>query len=159
MANVRIEWDEDLLTALAVSYQVQCRLSEVAPLKSKGFDHTTQWSYAVAAGVSKALSLDEERTTNALAICGTALNALRVTRTGNLSQGKGLAYPNTVDGAVHGTFLAKSGITGPETVFEGNKGFMDSIAGPFYIDWYQEDLEQVRRTVLKKYNLFATKKN
>jgi 2-methylcitrate dehydratase len=32
----------DLLAALAVAYQVQCRLSEVAPVRAKGFDHTTQ---------------------------------------------------------------------------------------------------------------------
>ena len=32
----------DLLTALAVAYQVQCRLSEVAPVRAKGFDHTTR---------------------------------------------------------------------------------------------------------------------
>ena len=30
-----------LLTALAVAYQVQTRLSEVAPMRAKGFDHTT----------------------------------------------------------------------------------------------------------------------
>ena len=33
--------------ALAVSYQVQCRLSEAAPVRDKGFDHTTQGAYAV----------------------------------------------------------------------------------------------------------------
>ena len=42
---------EDFLAALAVAYQVQCRLSDVAPVRSKGFDHTTQGAYAVAAGV------------------------------------------------------------------------------------------------------------
>ena len=47
-----------LLTALAVAYQVQNRLSEVAPVRAKGFDHTTQGAYAVAAGVSRALGLD-----------------------------------------------------------------------------------------------------
>src|ERR1041385_9080558 len=31
----------ELLTALAVAYQIQCRLSEVAPVRDKGFDHTT----------------------------------------------------------------------------------------------------------------------
>jgi 2-methylcitrate dehydratase len=44
-----------LLTALAVAYQVQNRLSEAAPVRPKGFDHTTQGAYAVAAGVSRAL--------------------------------------------------------------------------------------------------------
>src|SRR5205807_10546108 len=74
----------DLLVALAVAYQVQCRLSDVAPVRAKGFDHVTQGAYALAAGISKALGLDVEATTNAVAICGTAFNALRVTRTGAL---------------------------------------------------------------------------
>lgn len=143
---------KDLLTALAVAYQVQCRLSEVAPVRAKGFDHTTQGSYAVAAGVSKALGLDEVKTANAIAISGTAFNALRVTRTGALSHWKGLAYPNTAFGCTHATFLAMRGITGPVEVFEGNKGFMDAIAGRFAIDWEKENLERVRRTILKKYN-------
>jgi 2-methylcitrate dehydratase len=37
-------------------------------------------------------------------------------------------------------------------VFEGNKGFMDSIAGPFEIDWSKENLERVTDTIIKKYN-------
>jgi len=142
----------DFLLALAVAYQVQCRLSDVAPVRSKGFDHTTQGSYAAAAGVSKALGLDVEKTANAIAISGTALNALRVTRTGKLSHWKGLAYPFTGFGATHAAFLAMRGITGPAEVFEGNKGFMDSIAGKFEIDWSKENLERVTRTILKKYN-------
>jgi len=131
---------------------VQCRLSDVAPVRAKGFDHTTQGSYAAAAGVSRALGLDETRTAHAIAISGTAFNALRVTRTGALSHWKGLAYPNTAFAATHAAFLAMRGITGPLEVFEGNKGFMDAIAGPFDIDWSEEDLERVRRTIVKKYN-------
>src|SRR3989441_11944669 len=90
---------KQFLTALAVAYQVQCRLSDVAPVRANGFDHTTQGAYAVAAGVSKALGLNREQTANAIAISGTALNALRVTRTGSLSNWKGLAYPYTAFGA------------------------------------------------------------
>ena len=143
---------KDFLTALAVAYQVQCRLSDVAPVRARGFDHTTQGAYAVAAGVAKALKLDQHQTANAVAISGTAFNALRVTRTGRLSNWKGLAYPNTAFGATHAAFLAMRGITGPLEVFEGNKGFMESIAGRFEIDWRQENLEAVTRTSVKKYN-------
>jgi 2-methylcitrate dehydratase len=142
----------DLLTAIAVAYQVQCRLADEAPVRAKGFDHTTQGAYAVAAGASKALRLNESQIANAVAIAGTALNALRVTRTGTLSQWKGMAYPFTAFGALEAVFLAARGITGPLEVFEGNKGFMDSIAGPFEIKWESEDLERVRRTFLKRYN-------
>ncbi len=142
----------DLLAALAVAYQVQCRLSDAAPVRAKGFDHTTQGAYAVAAGVARALGLDAERTANAIAISGTAFNALRVTRTGALSHWKGLAYPNTAFGATHAAFLAMRGVTGPREVFEGNKGFMEAISGPFQLDWAKEDLERVTRTIIKRYN-------
>ncbi len=142
----------ELLIALAVAYQVQCRLSDEAPVRARGFDHTTQGSYAAAAGAAKALRLTEVETANAIAIAGTALNALRVTRTGALSQWKGLAYPFTAFGAVDAAFLAARGITGPPAVFEGNKGFMDTIAGRFEIEWEAERLDRVGRTFLKRYN-------
>jgi 2-methylcitrate dehydratase len=142
----------ELLTALAVAYQVHCRLSDEAPVGARGFDHTTQGAYAAAAGAAKALRLDERKTANAVAIAGTALNALRVTRAGALTHWKGLAHPFTERGAVEAAFLAARGITGPAEVFEGNKGFMDSIAGPFEIDWDAEDLERVRRTFLKRFD-------
>ena len=142
----------DLLIALAVAYQVQCRLCDVAPVRAAGFDHTTQGAYAVAAGVSKALGLNATQTANAIAICGTAFNALRVTRTGKLSHWKGLAYPNTAACCTFATLLAMRGITGPLEVFEGEKGFMDAIAGVFQIDWQQEDLGRVFTTILKRHN-------
>ena len=142
----------DLMAALAVAYQVQCRLSDVAPVRAAGFDHTTQGSYAVAAGVSKALEVNASQTANAIGICGTAFNALRVTRTGRLSHWKGLAYPNASAACTFATFLASRGTTGPLEVFEGEKGFMDAISGGFYIDWSLENLERVTRTILKKHN-------
>jgi len=142
----------DLMAALAVAYQVQCRLSDVAPVRAAGFDHTTQGSYAVAAGVSKALEVNASQTANAIGICGTAFNALRVTRTGRLSHWKGLAYPNASAACTFATFLASRGTTGPLEVFEGEKGFMDAISGGFYIDWSLENLERATRTILKKHN-------
>ena len=143
---------KDLLAALAVAYQVQCRLCDVAPVRARGFDHTTQGAYAVSAGVSRALGLDAERATNAIAIGGTAFNALRVTRTGSLSHWKGLAYPSVAFSCTHAALLAGQGVTGPRQVFEGSKGFMDTIAGPFSIDWAREDLERVLLTSIKKHN-------
>ncbi|MBO1901646.1 MmgE/PrpD family protein [Leucobacter weissii] len=142
----------ELLTALAVAYQVHTRLSDVAPVRAKGFDHTTQGAFAAAASAAKALGLPAEQIAHATAIAGTANAALRVTRTGNLSHWKGLAYPHVAKEGVFAALLARRGITGPEAVFEGNKGFKESIAGPFDIDWSAEDLESVRRTIIKKHN-------
>lgn len=142
----------ELLTAFAVAYQVQTRLSDVAPVRDKGFDHTTQGAFAAAAAAAKALRLPAEQIANAIAMAGTANVALRVTRTGNLSHWKGLAYPHVSKEGTFAALLASRGITGPEEVFEGNKGFKDSVAGDFEIDWSQEDLESVTRTIIKKHN-------
>ena len=142
----------DLLVSLAVAYQVQCRLSDEAPVRARGFDHTVQGAYAVAAGASRALGLDRSATANAIAISGTAFNALRVTRTGALSHWKGLAAPHMASGALHAALMAMHGITGPREVFEGNKGLKGSIAGQFTVTWEREDLERVTKTIVKRYN-------
>lgn len=143
---------KDFLTALAIAYQVQCRLSDVAPVRDKGFDHTVQGAYGAAAGAAYALGLDIDKTANAIAIAATAYNALRVSRTGNLSHWKGLAFPSTGWTSTHSAFLAMRGITGPEEVFEGNKGFKETISGGFEIAWEKEDLERVTKTIIKKFN-------
>jgi len=98
------------------------------------------------------MGLPADETANAIAIAGTAFNALRVSRTGALSNWKGLAYPNLGFAAIHAAMLARHEITGPVEVFEGNKGFMDAIAGRFEIDWSREDLEKVTETSIKRYN-------
>ena len=141
-----------LLAALAVAYQVQCRLSDAAPVRARGFDHTTHLAYSAAAGAARALGMDTERTAHAIAIAGTALNSLRVTRTGALSNWKGLAAPYAASSALEAVLLARLGITGPLGVFEGNKGFFEAIAGVFHIDWAHEDLDRVTATILKKFN-------
>ncbi|PID62027.1 MAG: 2-methylcitrate dehydratase [Gammaproteobacteria bacterium] len=143
---------DDLLSAMAVAYQVQGRLCDEAPVRARGFDHTVQGAYASAAGVARALGLDAEKSAMAIAISGTCNNALRCTRTGSLSHWKGLAYPQAAFVGAHAAFLAMRGITGPEAVFEGNKGFMEAIAGEFSIDWENEDLNNVIKSIIKKYN-------
>src|SRR5579883_70179 len=151
-ADLRGAHGTDFLVALAAAYQIQTRLSDVAPVRSKGFDHTVHGAYSAAAGVAKVLALSVDQIANAVAISGTANNALRVTRTGALSNWKALAFPNTAMAATHAALLAAHGITGPEAVFEGNKGFKETIAGQFDIDWSKEDLERVRFTIVKKHN-------
>src|SRR3989337_1030386 len=151
-AEYRGATGKKFLTALALSYQVHCRLSDAAPVRQRGFDHTTQGAFAVAAGCGKALGLDASHIAHALGISGASNIALRVTRTGALSHWKGLAYPNTAFNGLRAAFLAMRGITGPLEVFEGTKGWMQAVSGAFALDWSLEDLERVLRTIVKKYN-------
>lgn len=141
----------DFLTAFAVAYQIHARLSDVAPVRDLGFDHTTQGAFAAGAASAKALGLNAEQIANAAAMAGTANVALRVTRTGDLSHWKGLAYPHVSKEGVFDALLASHGITGPAQVFEGNKGFK-ALAGDFDLDWSAEDLEKVTGTIIKKHN-------
>jgi len=143
---------KELMTALAVAYQVQCRLSDAAPLRARGFDHVTQGAIAAAAATARALLLDVRQTGNAVAIAATTSPALRVTRTGELSHWKGLAAPNAASNGLRAAFLAMEGITGPSLAFEGPKGWVQTISGPFDVDWETEDLERVTWTVLKRFN-------
>jgi 2-methylcitrate dehydratase len=142
----------ELLTAMALSYQIQTSLSEAAPVRAKGFDHTLQLGYAAAAALAKILGLPEEAIANAIAIAGTVNDPLRVTRTGKISHWKGLAAPFTVFTAANAALLAKEGITGPSEIFEGNKGFKDVIAGGFSIDWEAVEPSAASRSIVKRFN-------
>ena len=123
-----------------------------AGARASGFDHTAQGAYAAAAGVARALGLDAERTAQRdRDRWHVAERAARdAHRRAVALEGAGLSGHGA--GAVQAAFLAMRGVTGPREVFEGNKGFMDAIAGPFDIDWAREDLEAVRRTILKRFN-------
>jgi len=57
------------------------------------------------------MRLDRDQAANTIATAGTAYNAPRATRTGKLSHGKALAYPNMSAGAVRAVLLARSDIT------------------------------------------------
>lgn len=143
---------KSFLTALALAYEVQRRLSDSAPVRKHGFDHSTHGAYSVACAAARVMKLDKEKIANAIAISATANNILRVARTGSISHFKGLAFPFMAQSAINAVFLAREGISGPHQVFEGKKGFMESIAGKFSIDWQNKKLDAVHSTIIKKYN-------
>lgn len=143
---------KDLLVALAVSYHIQTRLAGAASNTRQRFDHTTVGAYSAAAGSCRALGLNAEQSANAIGIAGASQNALYVTRTGGISNWKGLAFPFTGSNAVRIALLAKLGVTGPLKVLEGTDGLIETFTLPFYIDWSKEDREGVTKTVLKRYN-------
>jgi 2-methylcitrate dehydratase len=48
---------EEFLLALAVAYEIQCRLSAAVPVMAKGFNHATQLAISAAASAGKLLGL------------------------------------------------------------------------------------------------------
>ncbi|WP_276255513.1 MmgE/PrpD family protein [Halomontanus rarus] len=140
---------EELLTGLAIAYEIQGELAWNAPVREKGFDHVTHTVISAAAASAKLLGLDREETRNAIGIAGTAHNALRVTRTGEINEWKGIASGNAVRNAVYSAMLAKNGMDGPRNLFEGQKGWQDVISGSFEVELTPG--ERVHDAMTKRY--------
>ena len=142
---------KEFLTALAVAYQVELALTANAPFMADGFDLTTQLSFSIAAGASKALQLDEAKALAAVGICGDVIPLL-VVRTTPISQWKGLNSSQAALGSVHGVFLASRGVTGPKYVIEGPNGLAQALDKPIRVDWDNMKLDCFDRLALKSYN-------
>ncbi|MGO9489172.1 MAG: MmgE/PrpD family protein [Solirubrobacteraceae bacterium] len=142
---------KDFLIALALAYQVESRLTAAVPFMADGFDLTTPLSFSLAAGVSRALGLDEAKTAAAVGIHGDFIPLL-VARTTPISQWKGLSSSQVALGCVHGVFLASRGVTGPRYVFEGAHGLAQAVGVPIHVDWDNERLDCFDRLALKSYN-------
>jgi 2-methylcitrate dehydratase len=56
------------MAILAAAYQVQCRLSDDAPARSRGFDRTVQDAYGAMAGIGRILGLHQRSFAKAIAI-------------------------------------------------------------------------------------------
>jgi len=143
---------QDFLTALAVAYQVQCRLLETLPTMSAGLNHTTLLAFSIAAGSSRLLGLSEEQAANAIALSGSNGISLAVQQAEPVSQWKGLSSADAAMRAVNNTFLARGGVTGPPGAFEGPLGYFELIKEKTAIDWSKESLDVLPRTSIKKFN-------
>lgn len=143
---------QDFMLALALAYAVEIKLIDAIPVEEKGFDHTVHLAYSMAAGISKALGMDKEQTANAFAINGTLFQGLVTSRSGYLTQLKGVASSLLAQGVMNGTFLARRGVTGPLSVLEGPNGLMKALGLKADIEWTTDDLQAVLRTSTKSYN-------
>jgi len=141
---------EELVTAVATAYEIQAALAWNAPVRDRGWDHVTHTIFSATAGAAKMLDLSEDATRNALGIAGTAHNALRVTRTGNIGMWKGIASADTARNAVYSAMLADNGMEGPQDVFEGEKGWKHIVSGEFDCE-YDRECSSVLDTMAKRY--------
>ena len=131
VAEAENKTGRDLITAIAIAYEVQCRLCDAASLRQRGWDHVTYGAFSSTLAAAKLMGLSIEKTMHAMGIAGVANIALRQTRVGELSMWKGCAFANTARNAVFAADLARHGMTGPAPIFEGEKGFMKQVSGHF----------------------------
>ena len=125
---------KDLITAIVLAYEIQCRLCDAASLRARGWDHVTYGAFSATLGAAKLMNLSIEKTIHALGLAGAANIALRQTRVGELSMWKGCAFANTARNAVFAAMLARHGMTGPAPIFEGEKGFIKQVSGTLNLE-------------------------
>src|SRR5438128_9420735 len=113
----------ELITAIALAYEVQCRLCDAASIRAHGWDHPTYGDFSTALACANLMKLDPEKTRHAVNIAGVACAAMRQARVGELSHWKGVAFANAARHGVYSALLARAGMTGPAPIFEGQMGF------------------------------------
>jgi 2-methylcitrate dehydratase len=113
----------ELITAIALAYEVQCRLCDAASIRARGWDHVTYGAFSTALAAARLMKLDPEKMRHAVNIAGVACAAMRQARVGELSHWKGVAFANAARHGVYSALLARAGMTGPAPIFEGQMGF------------------------------------
>lgn len=119
-----------VMQAIALAYEVQCRLCDAAALRPRGWDHVTYGPFSSALAAAKVMKLSDAQALQAINLAGVANVALRQTRVGDLSMWKACAFSNAARNGVFAAMLAHGGMTGPSPIFEGEKGFMKLVSGP-----------------------------
>ena len=113
----------ELITAIALAYEVQCRFCDAASIRARGWDHVTYGTFSTALACARLMKLSPEKTRHATNIAGVAGAAMRQARVGELSHWKGVAFATAARHGVFSALLARSGMTGPGPIFEGHMGF------------------------------------
>ncbi len=125
---------KDVLLAIVLAYEIQCRLCDAANLRHRGWDHVCYGLVSGALASGKLMGLSKNELSQAVNISLNSHLAMRQVRAGGLSMWKGFSFANASRNAVFSALLAREGMTGPSPVFEGEMGFFNQVSGRFQLD-------------------------
>lgn len=141
---------KDIIAAIVLAYEVQCRLCDAASLRKHGWDHVYYGALSSALAAAKLYRLSTEQMVHTLGLAGVCNFATRQTRTGQISDWKACAFSNAARNGVFAAALARDGMTGPNEIFEGPKGLFKMVTGPFELRWAANaDDWMIRKTYIK----------
>lgn len=125
----------ELITAIALAYEINCRLIDAFDMSTRGWDAAVVFSLpAVALAVGKLMRLPPDKLTQAVNLAINDHIPMGQTRAQTLSDWKGFADAEAGRNAVFAAMLARGGLTGPAPIFEGQKGFFQLVSGPANVD-------------------------
>ncbi len=122
----------DLLLALVISYEIQCRFVDSVPFNDAGWDQPVPGVMACALAAGRLLGLDREQLHNALSLAIIPNLSTYQSRAGELSMWKGCAGANGARQGVFAAMLAGEGMAGPSEPFDGVFGLWKQTMGKPY---------------------------
>jgi 2-methylcitrate dehydratase len=142
----------DFLITMAVAYQIQCKLCNDMPVMIRGIDHTMLLACSLTAALSALMGLTEEQAAHAIGTAACSFNPAVASRQSYTYEWKGIASSFTAGACLRIVLLAKEGLTGPLTYFEGSMGFEHLTGMKPKFDQYRGDFSLIKRCMLKSYN-------
>jgi len=133
---------ENLIVAFVAGWEVAARVGLAAQgtMHQRGY-HTTSVAgvFGAAAAAAKLMSLDETRTLNAIALSGSMAAGINEYQSDG-SSSKIVHTGWTAHAGIVAAHLAKAGMTGPPSIFEGRLGFLNA-----YGDIKRSDVSRLDR--------------
>ena len=132
---------KEFIKAVVVGYEVASRIGAAAPsAEGRGYHPGPIFGpFGAAAGVGSILGFDEQQMLNALGIAASHSSGLMEYSKSGGSVNRihaGIA----AHGGVRAALLAKRGFTGPETILEGQRGFVNAFSGESALEEITRDL-------------------
>jgi 2-methylcitrate dehydratase len=115
------------ITGIVLAYEVHRYLFRAFPMRKHSFDYVLYNAVASAAGAAKVLGLSSKRTAHAIALAAVPNLGTDISRRGHLTMWKGCAAANAARNGVFAAIMAKEGMEGPPTPFEGG---LTAVIGP-----------------------------
>jgi len=134
VADIEGSSGKDLLLAIALAFEIQCRLCDAADIRHRGWDHVCYGLVSMALASGRLMGLSAEKMVQAVNLSLNSHITMRQVRAGELSMWKGVSFANAARNAVFSAMLARKGMTGPSPIFEGEMGFFKQVSGPFHLD-------------------------
>jgi len=140
----------EVLRSVVLGYEINGALASAVWLRERGWDQGLNVVAATSMMAGSLLGLSRAELGHALALAVTPNVPVRQTRVGNLSMWKGCATAGAVRNGIFAAVLAREGMTGPPSPYEGGSGIWEQVTGPFEVRLPVSDHQYVVESVATK---------
>ncbi len=149
---------QDVIVGIVLAYEFEMRLCEFAipGIRERKWHHATLTQFASPIAAGKMMGLTVNQMANAIGISGSHNFTPGAVTAGKLTMMKNTVDPMAVQSGVFAAELARKGYQGPEAIFEGKEGFVDTFGGEFDLDVLTQDLGKSFRILNCSMKAFPT---